>query len=451
MQRDKQASEFRTTVPEHPFDLILARPTDKSITVSVLAYKDVEGYIAYGTAKGSYTSETPKQAFKKGEPAQVVIGSLKPNTRYYYQFKSHESSSGDFSSSPEYTFSTQRPTGSEFTFTITADSHLDERTNTDLYRKTLTDALADSPDFHIDLGDTFMTEKHPNRESAAKQYLAQQYYFGLMGHSSPIFLVLGNHDGETARELDGTSQSLGVWSNTMRKRYFPNPLPDDFYTGNGAKNELAGLLQDYYSWQWGDALFIVLDPFWFTPRTRGEDDYWKRTLGSDQYKWLKHTLESSKAKYKFVFIHNLVGGSGRDARGGVESANLYEWGGCNSDGKDCFKDNRPDWSAPIHKLLADNHVSVVFHGHDHLFAKQQLDGVIYQEVPQPGFDGRDRPDIGAEYGYKTGEILGGSGYLRVKVSGDSAKVEYVREALPLTEGSASKTNAIACSYKVAPR
>lgn len=443
-QGDRPAPEHRTVVPEHPYDLVLTRPTDKSVTVSVLTYHDTVVYIAYGTSKGSYTDETPKQSFKSGEPVSVVISSLKPNTRYYYQFRARESASGEFSSSPEYTFATQKPAGSEFTFTIAADSHLDEHTGPDIYRQTLTNAAADSPDFYIDLGDTFMTEKHSSRESATKQYLAQRYYFGLIGRNAPVFLALGNHDGETARELDGTKDSLGIWSIRMRKRYFPYPEPDSFYTGNAAKHEQAGMLEDYYSWQWGDALFVVLDPFWYSPRTRGGEENWKRTLGRDQYNWLKTTLESSKARYKFVFIHHLVGGSGKDARGGIEAAKLYEWGGCDPDGKDVFKDKRPGWPAPIHKLLVDNRVSAVFHGHDHLFAKQELDGIIYQEVPQPGFDGRDRPGVGEEYGYKSGEILGGTGYLRVKVAPGGAKVEYMRTS------SASKNGAVACSYTISP-
>ena len=448
--RDKQTNTFRTDIPVRQFDLVLTRPTDKSVAISVLAYKDLEGYVAYGVSKGSYGSETPKRAMKSGEPVEVVIGALKPNTRYFYQFKSRKSAPDEFANSPEYTFVTQRRPSSEFTFTITADSHLDDRSSPDLYSRTLTDALTDAPDFHIDLGDTFMTDKHPDRESAAKQYLAQRYYFGLIGHSSPVFLVLGNHDGETARELDGGADSLGVWSNLMRKRYFPNPIPDGFYTGNGTKHEYAAVLQDYYSWKWGDAQFIVLDPYWFTPKMRGEDDNWKRTLGSEQYQWLKRTLESSNAKFKFVFIHHLVGGSGKDARGGVEAVGLYEWGGTNTDGSDAFKEKRTEWSAPIHKLLVNNHVSVVFHGHDHLFAKQQLDGIIYQEVPQPGFDGRDRPDVGAEYGYKSGEILGGSGYMRVRVSPTNAKVDYVRVSLPSTEQRSSNSGTVVCSYIVSP-
>ena len=55
--------------------------------------------------------------------------------------------------------------------------------------QTLANALADAPDFHVDLGDTFMTEKHASRESAARQYVAQRYYFGLISHSAPLYLV----------------------------------------------------------------------------------------------------------------------------------------------------------------------------------------------------------------------------------------------------------------------
>ena len=407
-------------VPAHPFDLILGRPTAKSVTVSVLSYDDVDGLLAYGTEPGKLAAKTAKRQFKKGEPAEIVLSSLSPNTQYHYQFRSARGNSA------EYAFHTARPPGSPFTFTITADSHLDERTEPAIYQRTLADALAEKPDFHIDLGDTFMSEKHLDRESAARQYLAQRYYFGQTCQSVPLFLVLGNHDGESPRGRGDASESLAVWCNMMRERYFPNPVPDDFFTGNANKHPDAGLLQDYYAWQWGDAQFIVLDPFWFTQQQRGRKDNWSRTLGSTQYQWLKGTLEASKAKFKFIFIHHLVGGADDQCRGGAEAAPMYEWGGKNPDGTDGFAQNRPGWPAPIHQLLVRNKVSVVFHGHDHLYAKQDLDGIVYQEVPQPGTPGGGRvPRSAAEYGYKEGVILGGSGHLRLAVSPTQTKVEYI--------------------------
>ena len=408
-------------VPAHQFDLILGRPTSDSVTVSIVCYEDTEGVIAYGIQSGKLDAKTPSRPFKKGEAAGILLSSLKPDTQYFYQFNSALAKSGEF------TFHTARHPGSTFTFTITADSHLDEHTDPALYQRTLANALADAPDFHVDLGDTFMTEKHENRAAALKQYIAQRYYFGQICQSAPLFFVLGNHDGEIPLGPGRDSESLAVWANATRKSYFPNPVPDSFYTGNATKHPEAGLLQDYYAWEWGDALFVVLDPFWFMQKPRGKNDNWCRTLGAEQYQWLKHTLETSKAKFKFVFIHHLVGGADEQCRGGVEAAPFYEWGGRNADGSDGFKQNRPGWPAPIHQLLVQNKVDIVFHGHDHFYAKQDLDGIVYQEVPQPGYVGNGKaPRSAAEYGYVNGTLLGSSGHMRIVVSSTQATVDYVR-------------------------
>ncbi len=432
-------------VPPHSFDIILGRPEADSVTASVLSYANDNGFIAYGTEQGKLTSKTPVQTFKNGEPAEIVLPSLKPDTRYYYQLHLGGAAS------PEYSFQTARPPGKAFTFTITADSHLDSNTDPDLYQNTLANALADNPDFHIDLGDTFMTEKHASREAAAKQYLAQRFYLGQICHSAPLFFTLGNHDGESPRGRG--DDGLAVWSALTRKRYFPNPVPDKFYSGDGFRQAEAGLLQDYYAWEWGDALFVVLDPFWFTQRGHGRGDNWKCSLGIDQYQWLKRTLESSRAKFKFVFIHHLVGGADDQCRGGAEAAPFYEWGGKNSDGTDGFAQNRPGWPAPVHELLKNNHISIVFHGHDHLYANQKLDGITYQEVPQPGCPGDGRvPRSAAEYGYVSGTILGSSGHLRVAVSPENVKVGYVRSILRKDEAGQLKNGSIAEHYELsAPR
>jgi hypothetical protein len=33
--------------------------------------------------------------------------------------------------------------------------------------------------------------------------------------------------------------------------------------------------------------------------------------------------------------------------------------------------------------MLENKVNIYFHGHDHFYGKQEKDGMIYQEVPQP--------------------------------------------------------------------
>ncbi len=441
---------FKTEVPAHPLDVVLGRPTTNSVTASVLAYAEREGIIQYGPTAGKPVAKTAEFALKAGEPLEVAITGLQPDTQYFYRLSTREKS-GAWTGEPEHSFRTARPPGGAFTFTMQADPHLDYNTEPQLYLRCLANALADKPDFMIDLGDTFMTDKHRTRGGAAAQYLAQRHYFGSIAHSAPLFLVLGNHDGESGRWLDGTADNLAVWSNAQRKRYFPNPLPDTFYTGNVTKDAHAGLLQDYYAWEWGDALFAVLDPFWFSKRERGGGDNWSSTLGREQYDWLAATLTQSRAKFRFVFLHHLVGGFGKDARGGAEAASLFEWGGHDPDGADVFKTKRPGWPMPIHELLVKNRVNAVFHGHDHLFVKQELDGIVYQEVPQPGHPRYDNTRSAVEYGYKSGTLLGSSGHLRVRVSGEKATVEYVRAFLPADENGGRRNGAVAFAYEVRPR
>jgi hypothetical protein len=79
-------------------------------------------------------------------------------------------------------------------------------------------------------------------------------------------------------------------------------------------------------------LFVVLDPYWFSMRQGGGTDNWSPTLGREQYEWLSETLETSQAEFKFIFVHQLVGGMGKDGRGGAEAAMYFEWGDYNLGG-----------------------------------------------------------------------------------------------------------------------
>jgi hypothetical protein len=93
-------------------------------------------------------------------------------------------------------------------------------------------------------------------------------------------------------------------------------------------------------------------------------------------------------------------------------------------------------------------VSVVFHGHDHLYAKQDLDGVVYQEVPQPGYAGNGRPPrSAAEYGYRRGTILGSPGHLRVTVS-PTTTFSYVRPDTSANSGSGLLGGRVLHTYTV---
>ena len=436
-------------VPAHPVDVILGRPTGQSITVSVVAYQSGDGYVEVAPAAGGPTVTTAAKPLPAEQGVEFLLDGLAPNTAYTYRLFWRAGTVGEYTATPWRTFRTARSAGSPFTFTIQADSHLDSNTSTALYARTLANAAADVPDFHVDLGDTFMTDKYQTFTDARAQYYAQRYYLGLIGASAPLFFTLGNHDGEIGYAADGTATSIAAWSGRLRTNLLPNPVPDSFYTANPTPEPNVGLLGNYYAFLWGDALFVVLDPFWPTRQKGNGTDNWNWTLGSEQYQWLRTTLESSPAKLKFVFIHHLVGGFGKDRRGGVEAAGLWEWGGANADGSPGFAAQRPGWAEPIHPLFVRTGVSVVFHGHDHLFVKQELDGIVYQEVPQPGFPRPDATASAAEYGYASGTLLGSSGHLRVRVAGGSATIDYVRGLLSDDETPTRRNGDVVFSYSVA--
>jgi hypothetical protein len=258
---------FNVAVPAHAYDLILARPENNFVTLSALAYQSMDGFVAYGIQSGACTNQTPICHFKSGVPVEFAINPLQANTKYFYQFHSRLAGASQFTVSPEYSFQTARPPGSTFTFTMTADVHLDEHTSAEVYEQSLANIRAEQPDFHIDLGNLFMTDKHATRDEAARQYLAQRFYLGQLG--SPLFLALGVHDGESSRYDDGSPGNLADWSNALRIKYFPNPLPDSFYSGDAIPKAPSGLLENYYAWTWGDALFVVLDPYRYSLRQRG--------------------------------------------------------------------------------------------------------------------------------------------------------------------------------------
>ena len=138
-------------------------------------------------------------------------------------------------------------------------------------------------------------------------------------------------------------------------------------------------------------------------------------------------------------------GSGR---GGIDQSDLYEWGGYGHNGTYEFKQRRPNWELPVHQLMVKHGVTIFFQGHDHLYCQQQRDGIIYQEVPMPADHGYQAYN---EERYQSGVKLPNSGHLRVTVSPDNVKVEYVRSFLPKDETAQNNTGDIAHSYTVKPK
>lgn len=445
---------------------ILGRPTDRSVTVNARADKGLDVYFEFGRTAGAFDSVTPTVRASALEPVEVTMDGLTRDTRYYYRARYRNAGSSDaYATGAEHSFMTQRAPGRTFTFAAQGDSHPERpgiMFNSELYGRTLRAVAADRPDFYLTSGDDFSVDtlRTVSAETVAERYTIQVPYFALMAHSTPLYLVNGNHE-QAAGYLynwSGQSSNVPVWAQNARNRYFSQPAPDGFYTGNGDPVAGIGLLRNYYAWEWGDALFVTLDPYWPSPvpvaNSFGDESQgagsggattnrWEITHGDAQYQWLKATLENSRAKWKFVFAHHVLG----TGRGGVEVAGLYEWGGASSDGTPGFAANRPAWPTPIHQLMVANGVTIFFQGHDHLFARQQLDGVTYQALPNPADDTYTAFNSDA---YRTGDKFPNAGYVRVTVSPASVLVEYIRMFLPQDEAPPARVSGmVQFSYTIA--
>jgi len=427
---------------------LLGRPTDHSITLNVVSSSAIQAYIEYGTTSGTYTNTTLTESQPANEPVVIVIDGLTADTKYYYKLVYSADAGSTWVERDEHSFRTQRPPGDTFTFDITSDSHVNILLGSaSTWQQTLTNVKSDNPDFLIDCGDTFAMDNVNSESGARTAYLFQRTSttFGLVSPSFPVFLAAGNHEEQEAWHLDDNGNPVNsqpVWGTNAQKRYFLNPIPDnDFYTGNSdTYPDLDGdqLREDYYAWTWGDALFVVIDPFWYTytkPFTGntgggegsdvGSGDRWDWTLGDAQYNWLKQTLENSTATYKFLFMHHMTGGTDDYIRGGAYAVPYCEWGGYDENGTTySFNTRRPGWSQTIEQILVDNGVTAVFHGHDHQYAYEIRDGIVYQSLPAAGFSGNGF-NIYNSSNSLTLSALPSPGHLRLTVSPTQTTVDYI--------------------------
>ena len=242
---------------------LLGKPTNNSITINVVPAASIQYYYKYGTTSGDLTQQTSPVDATGGQPSEVTITGLTADTKYYYQMIYDGDGSvtdGDFETRTEHSFWTQRAPGSTFKFTIISDSHANY--SNAQTQQAAANIITDQPDFHLDLGDTFMTDGDTNQSLVDAEYLAQRgpLFMGGIGQSSPIFLASGNHENEEGWNLDDTF-SIARASIQARKLYFPTPIddgPGGFYSGN--TDTLAAInattygdqyREDYYAWDLG--------------------------------------------------------------------------------------------------------------------------------------------------------------------------------------------------------
>ena len=229
-----------------------------------MLFRSAEVAIQYGLSPTNYTSQSPWKIYQANEPAEIILNNLLANSTYYYRVIHRKPGENIILTRKQGQFVTQRPKGTPFSFVIQADPHLDEQSDSAVYKRCLLNQLEDKPDFMVDLGDVLMSDKLKNasniitRDTIAFRAKLMRDYYAIQSHAVPMFFVLGNHEGESGWSRNGTANNVAVWGTLERKKYFLNPSPDSFYSGDNTKHDFVDLRENYYAWEWGDAQFIVL-------------------------------------------------------------------------------------------------------------------------------------------------------------------------------------------------
>jgi len=95
--------------------------------------------------------------------------------------------------------------------------------------------------------------------------------------------------------------------------------------------------------------------------------------------------------------------------------------------------------------MADNNITIFFQGHDHIFVRQELDGVVYQTCPMSGDPYYSLYNADA---FLTGDKFPNSGHVRATVTSSGVKVDYIRAFLPADENDGHVNSEVAFSYTV---
>ena len=399
---------------------------------------DVE--VSIGTDPASLTPAVFASDAQGGTVIEDTLGALSADTDYFYRIRyrrARHTSDADYRTyqlSPGdsvFRFHTKRAAGETFVVTLEADSHGGGRvdgsaSDTSLYAVALANILADSADLHFTLGD-HVKGRASECSTYAEIYADNLILRDRMSHvlvQTPFCFVLGNHEDEKGWIMTD-ADSNGVWSTQARMALWPNPQDDGAY-------------ENYYSFEWGDALFVVLDPYRYTtsdPQEIGAVDGWRWTLGKTQYDWLYDTLHASTATWKIVLTHQLVGGAVPTGygRGGTEWAGYFEWGGNDTADADVFSTKRSGWTHdPIHDMAVAEGVDLFVFGHDHVYVYQTLDDIVYLHVPKVSDSGYG-DGAASVYTDESNVMYNNAGHIRMTVNPDSLVVQYVRAVLSADE------------------
>ncbi len=286
---------------------------DDGITIMWETAYPAYGKIIYG--EGSSLTDTLLELPDPQTLHEVTLPGMKKAVSYSYKVVT-----GDLSS-PLHTFHTKKKRDEAIRFIVYGDS----RTLTKIHERIIRHMVPEKPDFIVNVGDVV------GRGARLDEWIDQHFYpIRYISGDVPFYISIGNH------EYGGFKDRVPPFEQRVH-----NPLTS------------TGSTEYYYSFDYGNAHFIFLDPNEYSfPDGDGI------LPESQQYKWFVADLKKAKKKSEwiFVFMHQ------------------PPYSECWSGG---YYDGEPPLRKYIVPIMEENGVDIVFSGHTHDYERG---------LPHPPYD-----------------------------------------------------------------
>ncbi len=249
--------------------------------------------------------DTVSSEYYENGLGHIVLTTLAPETRYYYEIE-WTSESGERISSGLLSFATAVKDSSAWTFAVCGDPearpHINQRMSELIWEE--------RPNFLLNLGDLTDGGKAPHRFEWTYEYFAGM---GALHQRIPVFPVAGNGESDLIwyRHYHGMTEDAPAW----------------------------------YTFTYGNSQFFILD----------SNQKEELKPGGIQYEWLEQELAASSATWKFVAHHHAPFSSDED-----------DYGDTWEEGETDMGDLKVRELVPLYEQYG---VDIVFFGHLHMYER----------------------------------------------------------------------------------
>ena len=353
--------------------------------------------VAYSTNSSlSDVSYAPSASgtINSSEVVRTTLSDLTKGTKYYYRIEHKLTAEDSWNTTDKIkTFKTVPEHNVPFRIAVHADGHyltyttrkLSNTTKNDFIRYTRNAVITSGADVFIDLGDFLSIDSplfHTAREYDA-QFMQQAFIIQSLG--IPIYWVKGNHERDAGVRNETWDNMCGEGSD--QNCSFVAVKKYQMWPTNGEEGR-------YGSISYGDALFVFLDPYPYSPEVplNPSASTIRWSLGSSQVQWLRNVLENATEKYVFIFSHQTLAGDCMD----YPVPDYFDKG---MGGKLLFYNEGANFQE-IYKHIDNKQKYFFFFGHDHLYARESLGNLTFYTVPSP-----TNIRSFSEPGYSTGDCF----------------------------------------------